>query len=146
MGLSVVRDLRDVRAAAGPDEIERFETDVFAGFVLARCAAGLSDNTIRSDVSHLEHRLNHPSHQRQRAHRAIPPPSRHPGSPPRRPSTRRSTTHGPDPLHLAVVFGLDETTAIRYATVARQLLQTPAEEHDPTGLSTNPRINSPQIH
>ena len=54
MGLSVVRDLREVRAAAGPEEIERFETDVFAGFVLARCAAGLSDNTIRSDVSHLE--------------------------------------------------------------------------------------------
>lgn len=54
MGLSVVRDLRELRAAAGPEEIERFETDVFAGFVLARCAAGLSDNTIRSDVSHLE--------------------------------------------------------------------------------------------
>jgi hypothetical protein len=54
VGLSVVRDLREVRAAAGPEEIERFETDVFAGFVLARCAAGLSDNTIRSDVSHLE--------------------------------------------------------------------------------------------
>jgi hypothetical protein len=54
VGLSVVRDLREVRAAAGPEEIERFETDVFAGFVLARCAAGLSDNTLRSDVSHLE--------------------------------------------------------------------------------------------
>ncbi len=54
MGLSVVRDLREMRAPAGPEEIERFETDVFAGFVLARCAAGLSDNTIRSDVSHLE--------------------------------------------------------------------------------------------
>ena len=54
MGLSVVRDLREVRAAAGPEEVEWFETDVFAGFVLARCAAGLSDNTIRSDVSHLE--------------------------------------------------------------------------------------------
>jgi hypothetical protein len=53
VGLAVVRDLREVRAA-GPEEIEWFETDVFAGFVLARCAAGLSDNTIRSDVSHLE--------------------------------------------------------------------------------------------
>jgi hypothetical protein len=40
-------------------------------------------------------------------------------------------THGPDPLHLAVVFGLDETTAIRYCQAARQLLQTPAEEHGP---------------
>lgn len=47
-------DLREVRAAAGPEEIERFETDVFAGFVLARCADRLSDNTIRTDVSHLE--------------------------------------------------------------------------------------------
>lgn len=36
-------------------------------------------------------------------------------------------THGPDPLHLAVVFGLDEKTAIRYASLARQLLQTHIE-------------------
>jgi hypothetical protein len=35
-------------------KIERFETDVVAGFVLARAAAGLSDGTIRGDVSHLE--------------------------------------------------------------------------------------------
>ena len=42
-------------------------------------------------------------------------------------------THGPDPLHLAVVFGLDETTAIRYSQAARQLLCTPAEQHDPPG-------------
>jgi integrase len=32
---------------------------------------------------------------------------------------------GADPLHLAVVFDLDETTAIRYAASARQLLQEP---------------------
>jgi hypothetical protein len=38
---------------------------------------------------------------------------------------------GPDPLHLAAVFGLDDTTAIRYATIARQLLETTAEQHDP---------------
>ncbi|WP_433521534.1 hypothetical protein ACQPZ2_01350 [Nocardia pseudovaccinii] len=42
-------------------------------------------------------------------------------------------THGPDPLHLAVVFGLEESTAIRYCAAARQLLQTPAEEHEPPG-------------
>ncbi|WP_427019206.1 hypothetical protein ACQCSX_20905 (plasmid) [Pseudarthrobacter sp. P1] len=35
--------------------------------------------------------------------------------------------HGPDPLHLEVVFGLDEKTAIRYASSARQLLQTHLE-------------------
>ena len=36
-------------------------------------------------------------------------------------------TCGADPLHLAAVFGIDDTTAIRYATIARQLLDTPAE-------------------
>jgi hypothetical protein len=51
--LAVVRDLRDARALAGPDELAAFETDVLAGFVLAR-AAGLSDGTISSDVVHLE--------------------------------------------------------------------------------------------
>ena len=54
MSLAVVRDLREARAAAGPEELAAFETDVLAGFVLARAAAGLSDATIRSDVSHLE--------------------------------------------------------------------------------------------
>lgn len=54
MGLAAVRDLREMRAAASPEEIEQFETDVFAGFVLARSAAGLADSTIRSDVSNLE--------------------------------------------------------------------------------------------
>jgi DNA-binding Xre family transcriptional regulator len=36
-------------------------------------------------------------------------------------------TCGADPLHLAAVFGINDTTAIRYATIARQLLDTPAE-------------------
>jgi integrase len=36
-------------------------------------------------------------------------------------------THGPDPLHLAVVFGLDPKTAIRYANSARQLLTAEIE-------------------
>ena len=40
---------------------------------------------------------------------------------------------GPDPLHLAVMFGLDPKTAIRYAENARQLLVTAAEEQDPAG-------------
>jgi hypothetical protein len=42
-------------------------------------------------------------------------------------------THGPDPLHLATVFGLDAKTAIRYAENARVLLVTTAEEQDPAG-------------
>ena len=46
MGLAVVRDLREVRAPACAEEIERFETDVVAGYVRttaiwSRCAAGL---------------------------------------------------------------------------------------------------------
>ena len=54
MSLAVVRDLREARAAAGPDELAALETDVFAGFVLARAAAGLADATIVSDVVNLE--------------------------------------------------------------------------------------------
>ncbi|MFF8919593.1 hypothetical protein ACF08M_41520 [Streptomyces sp. NPDC015032] len=36
-------------------------------------------------------------------------------------------THGPDPLHLAEAFGLDEKTAMRYADSARRLLERPIE-------------------
>ena len=54
MSRAVVRDLREARAAAGPDELAALETDVFAGFVLARAAAGLADATIVSDVVNLE--------------------------------------------------------------------------------------------
>lgn len=39
--------------------------------------------------------------------------------------------YGPDPLHLAVVFGLDETTAIRYSAAARALLHS--KHHDAPG-------------
>jgi integrase len=38
-------------------------------------------------------------------------------------------TRGPDPLHLAAVFGLDDKTAIRYADAAKQILLTDAEQH-----------------
>jgi integrase/recombinase XerD len=31
-----------------------FETDLLAGFVLARASAGLADSTIRNDTNHLE--------------------------------------------------------------------------------------------
>uniref|UniRef100_A0AAU3IBP0 DUF433 domain-containing protein n=1 Tax=Streptomyces sp. NBC_01393 TaxID=2903851 RepID=A0AAU3IBP0_9ACTN len=36
--------------------------------------------------------------------------------------------HGPDPLHLAEVFGLDAKTAIRYTDSARALLEQGAEQ------------------
>ena len=54
MGLAVVRDLREPRVPAGPEELAAFEADVLAGFVLARAAAGLSDRTISLDLTHLE--------------------------------------------------------------------------------------------
>ena len=53
MALAEVRDLRQARPAASAEELAGLETDVLAGFVLARAAAGLSDGTVSSDVSHL---------------------------------------------------------------------------------------------
>ncbi len=49
---------------------------------------------------------------------------------------------GADPLHLAATFGLDPGTAVRYASSARQLLQTPAEQPNPAGIPPNPRPGS----
>ncbi|WP_055530375.1 hypothetical protein [Streptomyces alboniger] len=54
LALAVVRGLRDVRPPATAEELEQFETDVLAGFVLVRASAGLADGTIRGDVVHLE--------------------------------------------------------------------------------------------
>ncbi len=54
MGLAVVRDLREARGPATVQELADFETDVLAGFVLARAAGGVKDETIRSDIGHLE--------------------------------------------------------------------------------------------
>jgi hypothetical protein len=51
-------------------------------------------------------------------------------------------THAADPLHLAAVFGIDDTTAIRYATIARQLLET-AEQYGPSGSREPKDQNSP---
>ncbi|MEV0966570.1 hypothetical protein AB0J25_29000 [Streptomyces sp. NPDC049910] len=45
--------------------------------------------------------------------------------------------HGPDPLHLAEVFGLDEKTAMRYADSARRLLETSAESWSVVAASTD---------
>ncbi|MFJ6186301.1 tyrosine-type recombinase/integrase [Streptomyces sp. NPDC092295] len=54
LALAAVRDLSDVRPPTTAEELEQFETDVLAGFVLARASAGLADGTIRGDVGHLE--------------------------------------------------------------------------------------------
>ena len=50
----MVRDLRDHRALVSQEDLADFETDVLAGFVLARASAGLADSTIRNDTGHLE--------------------------------------------------------------------------------------------
>ncbi|GAA4589750.1 hypothetical protein GCM10023194_44790 [Planotetraspora phitsanulokensis] len=54
MALAAVRDLRESRVPATAEELADFETDVFAGFVLARASSGLSDLTIQRDGSNLE--------------------------------------------------------------------------------------------
>ncbi|WP_413754717.1 site-specific integrase [Streptomyces sp. R-74717] len=54
MALAAVRDLREFRDPVSAEELEQFETDVLAGFVLARASAGLADGTIRGDVGHLD--------------------------------------------------------------------------------------------
>lgn len=54
MTLAAVRDLRERRPAVTAEELAGFETDVLAGFVLARASAGLTDGTIRGDVGSLE--------------------------------------------------------------------------------------------
>jgi len=50
LSLAAVRDLRVARAPVTAQDLAALETDVLAGFVLARAAAGLSDATIASDV------------------------------------------------------------------------------------------------
>ena len=52
--LALVRDLREHRTAASADELADFETNVLAGFALARASAGLADSTIRNDTGHRE--------------------------------------------------------------------------------------------
>ena len=49
-----MRDMRELREPSSADEVVDFETDVLAGFVLARASAGLADSTIRNDTGHLD--------------------------------------------------------------------------------------------
>ena len=50
MSLAAVRDLRVARAPVTAEDLAALQTEVLAGFVLARAAAGLPDGTIASDV------------------------------------------------------------------------------------------------
>lgn len=54
MAVALVHELRERRAPVSDEELAEFETDVLAGFVLARAAAGMVDTTIRNDVCDLE--------------------------------------------------------------------------------------------
>src|SRR6185437_8622271 len=58
-------------------------------------------------------------------------------------------THGADPLHLAAVFGIDDTTAIKYAAIARQLLlprtrgsEQPIEHENPSVPARDPSVRA----
>jgi len=50
-------------------------------------------------------------------------------------------TCGADPLHLAAVFGIDDATAIKYAAIARQLLENPPDSTTPPAPA-NPRTRT----
>jgi site-specific recombinase XerD len=54
MPLAAVHDLREYRSPTSAQELEQFEVDVMAGFVLARSSAGVRDRTIRGEVGQLE--------------------------------------------------------------------------------------------
>ena len=54
MSLAVVHELRERRAPASAEEVEQFEVDVLAGYVLARASTSVTDATIRGEVGHLE--------------------------------------------------------------------------------------------
>ena len=48
MALALARDLREHRVPASAEDLVGFETDVLAGFVLARASWVLADSTIRN--------------------------------------------------------------------------------------------------
>ena len=54
LSLAVVHELRERRAPASAEEVEQFEVDVLAGYVLARASTSVTDATIRGEVGHLE--------------------------------------------------------------------------------------------
>lgn len=51
MALAAARDLRPHLRLETADEVEAFEQDLLAEFVLARASAGITDTTIRCDVT-----------------------------------------------------------------------------------------------
>jgi hypothetical protein len=68
LALTLVRDLRDHRAPVSGEDLADFETDVLAGFVLARASAGLADSTIRNDTGLLARELQMVVRERRLRH------------------------------------------------------------------------------
>ncbi|WP_328463634.1 tyrosine-type recombinase/integrase [Actinoplanes sp. NBC_00393] len=54
MALAVVRDLHALKGPPSESQVADLETDVVAGFVLARAAAGITDRTIEGNLTDLE--------------------------------------------------------------------------------------------
>jgi integrase/recombinase XerC len=54
MALAVVHDLHATMGSPTAEQLAAFETDVVAGFVLARAAAGITDRTISGNLTDLE--------------------------------------------------------------------------------------------
>lgn len=50
MALALVRDLRSARPRLSDGELDAFEQDLIAGFVLARSAAGVTDKSVQAEL------------------------------------------------------------------------------------------------
>jgi hypothetical protein len=94
-----------------------FDTDVLAGFVLARTSAGLTDATSRRDIGNLEQ-------VRSWCCRPL----------------REVEPADAVPLHLAVVFGDSDAGAVRYAENTCPLLRRPHETASPDSPGTQVSI------
>lgn len=83
------------------------------------------------------HRTGHRDGQQNLAHRHPARPRRDRRGPAHRPPVPGSLATRADPLHLAVTFGLNPGTAVRYSSRVRSLLQTAAEQQDPAAFPAN---------
>ena len=59
MALGVVRDLRSPRSLDGPGEAAAYQEHLMAEYVLARLAHGVTDGTIRGEITAVEQFLQH---------------------------------------------------------------------------------------
>ncbi|MFD8002612.1 hypothetical protein [Streptomyces mirabilis] len=50
VSLALVRDLRSVRPTATDEDLDAFEQDLVAGFVLARSSAAVEDGSIQAEI------------------------------------------------------------------------------------------------